>query len=116
MVEPLRIDCRGRAHLQLFGRPRRNVDDSADGIAGVSRRERAVEHIDAVDLFRRHLPASRAPFALRVDERFDFVRQPFYEPNGPGMNLDLQPDDYRLRDVVDAYIYLGVARGIERRR
>jgi hypothetical protein len=68
------------------------------------------------DLFRRHLPASRAPFALRVDERFDFVRQPFYEPNGPGMNLDLQPDDYRLRDVVDAYIYLGVARGIERRR
>jgi len=59
------------------------------------------------DLFRSRLSGVPAPFALYIDERFDFLRDPFYESSGPGMNLEILPRGYRLRDVADAYVYLG---------
>lgn len=60
------------------------------------------------DLFRARLSDVPAPFALHVDERFDFLREPFYESTGPGINLEILPRGYRLRDVADAYVYLGL--------
>lgn len=59
------------------------------------------------DLFRSRLSGVPAPFALHIDERFDFLHDPFYESSGPGMNLEILPQGYRLRDVADAYVYLG---------
>lgn len=59
------------------------------------------------DFFRSRLPDVPAPFALHVDERFDFLRDPFYASSGPGMNLEILPRGYRLRDVADAYVFLG---------
>ncbi|HEX7050407.1 MAG TPA: hypothetical protein VF188_09420 [Longimicrobiales bacterium] len=60
------------------------------------------------ELLRRNLPEITAPFALRVDDRFDFLHRPILEVGAPGLGLTLRPDDYRLRDLVDGYIYLGV--------
>ena len=48
-----------------------------------------------------------APFGLPVDAAFDFLRQPVLATASPGSQLMIQPNDYRLRDVVDAYVYLG---------
>lgn len=68
------------------------------------------------DLFRRNGPRAATPFAVLVNDRFDFLRKPIYESAGAGVTLELRPDGYRLRDLIDGYIYLGVARGIDRIR
>lgn len=69
----------------------------------------------AYDLFRRRL-TERGSFALTVDARFDFLRRPIHEPHAPGLELTLEPREYRLQDVVDGYIYLGAARALDSHR
>lgn len=64
------------------------------------------------DLFRKHLPRATAPFGLVVNDRFDFVSEPIYETRTPELDLSIGPDGYRLQEVIDGYIYLGVARGV----
>lgn len=65
------------------------------------------------DIFHDKLPDLAPPFALHINERFDFLDDPIYASAGPGLTLEILPHDYRLRDVADAYIYLGTARGTE---
>ncbi|HEX9108782.1 MAG TPA: hypothetical protein VF832_16165 [Longimicrobiales bacterium] len=48
-----------------------------------------------------------APFGLAVGQSFHFLRQPIVTTSSPGTQLTIEPDDYRLGDVVDGYIYLG---------
>ena len=38
------------------------------------------------------------------------VREPIYEHAVSGVKVDIEPDNYHLRDVVDGYIYMGFAR------
>lgn len=47
------------------------------------------------------------PYALRVDEHFDFLDQPIRDEAAPGTQLSIHPRDYRLRDVADGYVFLG---------
>lgn len=69
----------------------------------------------AYDVFRRGLPG-RGTFAIPVDRRFDFMRRPIREPRAPGIEISIQPRDYRFGEMVDGYIFLGTPRGIEFRR
>lgn len=62
---------------------------------------------DVFDFLRKRLPDATRPFALTVDNRFDFLRAPLRAAAAPGLEMRIQPADYRLQDVVDAYIYLG---------
>lgn len=62
---------------------------------------------------RERLPRDAAAFALRVDERFDFLDEPIRPVRVPGLTLRVEPKGYRLRDVADAYVYLGIPRGVE---
>jgi hypothetical protein len=48
-----------------------------------------------------------APFGLPVGQSFHFMRQPIVTTSSPGTQLMIEPNDYRLGDVVDGYIYLG---------
>lgn len=68
------------------------------------------------DLLRKHMPEATSPFGLRVDDRFDFVRDPIRIGSAPGLDLVIRPDDYRLQDVVDGYIFLGAAHSIGTRQ
>ncbi|HEX6939452.1 MAG TPA: hypothetical protein VF158_08570 [Longimicrobiales bacterium] len=61
----------------------------------------------AFDLLRRNLGDATAPFALRVDESFDFLAAPILEANLPGLELSLDPQEYTLKDVIDGYLFLG---------
>lgn len=45
--------------------------------------------------------------AVRIDEHFDYLKQPLHERGGPGFAFEIRPRDYHLRDVADAYIYAG---------
>lgn len=47
------------------------------------------------------------PFALQVTREFDYLRHPLIERKTPGVEFNVTPDDYRLRDVADAYVSLG---------
>lgn len=47
------------------------------------------------------------PFALRVGNAFDFLRQAILTSSPPGTQLSIQPADFGLADVTDGYIYLG---------
>jgi len=47
-------------------------------------------------------------FGMRLDAGgFDELIRPIRTTSAPGMTVDLFPQNYRLRDVADAYIYLG---------
>lgn len=70
----------------------------------------------AFDLLRERLPRNQPAFALRVDERFDFLDEPIRPVRAPGLTLRVEPEGYRLRDVADAYVYLGIPRGLEMTR
>jgi hypothetical protein len=59
------------------------------------------------DVLRKHLTDQVGPIALPVNDRFDAVRQPIRVQGGPGINLVLQPEGYRLQDMVDGYILVG---------
>lgn len=61
------------------------------------------------DFLRKRLPTTTRPFALRVDSRFDFLREPIRANTPPGLELTFRPVDYRLQDVADAYIFLGAS-------
>jgi len=52
-------------------------------------------------------PGVHAPFGLPVGESFHFLRQPIVTTSSPGTQLTILPENYRLGDVVDGYIYLG---------
>lgn len=43
-------------------------------------------------------------FGAIVSSEFDHVRKPLIEKKTPGMDFGVQPREYRLRDVADAYI------------
>lgn len=58
------------------------------------------------ELIGRSLPGAPGRFALRVDDTFDFARNPLRIASPPGLAFDLLPRDFRLRDQVDAYIFL----------
>ena len=45
--------------FELFRHPRHIVDHRADRIAGIGRRERTIQHVDALDFFRRHQAPAR---------------------------------------------------------
>jgi len=47
------------------------------------------------------------PFGLTVGESFHFLRQPILTTTAPGIQIAIQPANYRLGDVVDGYVYLG---------
>ena len=49
----------------------------------------------------------RGPFGVNVTADFDHVRQPVIEKQTPGIEFDLTPRDYRLRNVANAYVNLG---------
>jgi|GEM_PF-478179 len=59
------------------------------------------------DFLRKHLPDATRPFALTVDGRFDFLEAPIRSVTAPGLEIAFRPNDYRLRDVADGYIFLG---------
>lgn len=61
----------------------------------------------AFDIVRKGLENARPPLAVAIDEHFDFIRDPVLENAGPGIELDIGPRDYRLREIADAYVYLG---------
>lgn len=61
------------------------------------------------DFLRRRLPETTRPFALAVDDRFDFLRAPIRATTAPGLEMRIRPNDYRLQDVADGYIFLGSA-------
>jgi hypothetical protein len=58
------------------------------------------------ELIRRQLTGAPDRFALRVGDAFDFARNPIRIATPPGLTFDLLPRDFRLRDQVDAYIFL----------
>jgi len=49
----------------------------------------------------------RRRLGLRVTSAFDHLRQPIRETRTPGIEIGINPRDYRLRDVADGYIHLG---------
>ena len=48
-----------RMRLETLGHARHVIDDGADRIAGIGRRERAVQHVHALDFLRRHQAPTR---------------------------------------------------------
>jgi hypothetical protein len=66
------------------------------------------------DLFRRGLPDLSPPIALPVGVQFDGVREPIYENAVSGIKVDIEPDNYHLREVVDGYVYLGYGHNTKR--
>jgi hypothetical protein len=60
-----------------------------------------------------HRPLRRAvnrSVGVRVDETFSVIRSPILESSAPGLRLEIMPTGYVLRDVADAYIFLGGGR------
>jgi hypothetical protein len=68
------------------------------------------------DFLRKRLPDATRPFALAVDGRFDFLRAPIRATAVPGLEMRIQPNNYRLQDVADAYIFLGTGAGTGKSR
>ncbi len=68
------------------------------------------------DFLRKRLPNTTQPFALTIDERFDFLRAPIRAANVSGLEMRIRPNNYRLQDVADGYIFLGTGTGLEKSR
>lgn len=66
------------------------------------------------DFLRKRLPDATRPFALTIDSRFDFLRAPIRATTPPGLEITFRPDNYRLQDVADGYIFLGNGSGLGR--
>lgn len=66
------------------------------------------------DFLRKRLPDASRPFALTVDGHFDFLTAPIRTVTPPGLEITLRPENYRLQDVADGYIYLGTGSGTAR--
>jgi hypothetical protein len=47
------------------------------------------------------------PFALQLNDAFDFLRRPIHTSSSPGTELAIEPADYRLGEVADGFVYLG---------
>jgi hypothetical protein len=45
-------------------------------------------------------------FGVTIGSEFDYLRQPIIEKKTPGIEYAVNPHDYKLRDVADAYIRL----------
>lgn len=69
---------------------------------------------DVFEFLRKRLPDATRTFALSVDNRFDFLRSPLRAVAVPGLEMKIQPSDYRLQDVADGYIYLGTGSAAQR--
>lgn len=50
---------------------------------------------------------AETPVAVPADAHFDFVADPVFADAGPGLEMTIGPQGYRLSDLVDAYVYLG---------
>jgi hypothetical protein len=59
------------------------------------------------DIIRKSSREVRAPVVVPVDEHFDFLRRGVVANSGPGLELDMLPHEYRMRDVADAYVFVG---------
>ena len=57
------------------------------------------------EIVKEGMPSGR--FAVRTSDVFGFLKDPFREPGSPGLTFELEPRNYRLQNVADAYIYLG---------
>jgi hypothetical protein len=68
------------------------------------------------DFLRKRLPDATRPFALAIDNRFDFLRSPIRATVAPGLEMKFRPNNYRLQDVADGYIYLGNGAGLGKSR
>jgi hypothetical protein len=79
----------------------------APSLASSSGKPGTVGATKVFDIIRRNMPDAGAPFGVRVGSAFDGLREPIYENAVGGVKVDIEPDDYHLRDVVDGYIYLG---------
>ena len=64
----------------------------------------------AFDLLQKNLGGAVSPFGLPVDERFDFLEAPILEADLPGLKLTLDPKGYKLREMIDGYLFLGGGR------
>lgn len=49
----------------------------------------------------------RKPFAATITSDFDYLKRPLIEKKTPGIEFNIEPRDYHLRDIADAYINLG---------
>src|SRR6185295_19545070 len=70
LVEVLAERSRPHAQLAVIGPSRAYLYGGADRVAGIERRVRPVQHVDAVDLFRGdHVPARRVEAAEEVGQQ-----------------------------------------------
>lgn len=74
--------------------------------SGVATRElapyvgtRAAQVLDAAGVNKR--------FGATIGSEFDYLKQPIIEKKTPGIEYSVNPRDYKLGDVADAYINLG---------
>ncbi|MGH7466997.1 MAG: hypothetical protein ACRENP_03330 [Longimicrobiales bacterium] len=74
---------------------------------GTSNPEELVSYIGTRLPLEAESVLPRGRYALPVTSAFDFLSQPIRRIAGPGLTFDLLPRQYRLKDVVDAYIHLG---------
>lgn len=88
------------------------VDDGRRTIRADSRSSRAATR--AFEVFRSDATTASGVFAVRVDQRFDFLASPVYGASLPGLRLQLLPPGELLRDAVDAYVYLGSGERTQR--
>lgn len=88
------------------------VDDGQRTVRADSRSSRAGTR--AFEVFRSDAATSSGVFAVRVDQRFDFLASPVYGSSLPGLRLQLLPPGERLRHAVDAYVYLGSGQRTKR--
>lgn len=47
------------------------------------------------------------PFAATITNEFDYLKHPLVEKKSPGIDFGVEPRNYKLREVADAYINLG---------
>lgn len=70
LIEGLQADARADARFQFVGQARGDVDDRADRIARIGRREGPVEDFDPINLLRRdHRPARGCGRVVVADQR-----------------------------------------------
>lgn len=59
----------------------------------------------AFDILREQ--GVRKPFAATITGEFDYLKHPLVEKKSPGIEFGIEPRDYKLRAVADAYVNLG---------
>lgn len=60
-----------------------------------------------LETLRDGRPGGYSTFALRAHRRLDILDDMIITTNRPGITLKIVPADYRLADLIDAYVFLG---------